>query len=139
MTLCGHLQPNSYPLQLDLLIDAELTWTDALLSCTRCGQPYLLELLDQRGCEQLFRIRTPDISEVRGLLHDLSRGSCDLQRAGAQLHTLQSMNPYLPRLLWLEYRKPEILDLLDISGMRLPADSWRSLPCDGEWFAQLRL
>jgi len=139
MTPCDHLKPDTYPLQLDLLIDAELTFTDALLSCRVCHQPYLLELLDRRGSDALFRLSMPDAEQCRQLLRDLNRGSCDLQRAHSELSSLQSMSPYLPYLLLLDCSEPKILQLLELPDIRLPGGSWRQLPCDGQWFDQLRV
>lgn len=139
MTPCGHLKPGSYPLQLELLIDAELTFTDALMSCRLCHQPYLLELLDRRGSEALFRFSMPDAAQCRALIHNLNRGSCDLQRSQAELNNLQNLSPYLPYLLLLETTEPKILQLLDLHDTRPPSGSWRQLPCDGHWFDQLRV
>jgi len=139
MTPCDHLKTGSYPLQLELLIDAELTFTDALLSCRFCQQPYLLELLDQRGNQQLFRVSMPDARQCELLLHNLNRGSCDLQRARAEVESLRNISPYLPCLLMLDASQPQILGLLDLQDAQPPSGSWRTLACNGSWFDQLRI
>ena len=139
MQPCKHLAPGEWPFRIDLVLDAELSFTDALAHCTSCGATYVLELLDRRADQTLFRVSMPGQSASAGLLHSLSRGSCDLNRAGAEVQNLKSLQPYLPTLLLLDQQKPEIVDLVGAGDTRLPATPTRHLPCDGTWFERLRV
>lgn len=139
MQPCKHLAPGEWPFQIDLVVDAELSFIDALAHCASCGETYLLELLDRRDDHTLFRVSMPGQSASADLLHSLSRGSCDLNRAGAEVQSLKSLEPYLPTLLLLDQQKPEIVALIDADESRLPATPARQLPCDGTWFERLRV
>jgi hypothetical protein len=88
--LCDHLQPNGWPFEVELVIDEQMGFTDALVTCRTCGAPYLLEMLDWRGRQRLMRVSTVESSRVTPLLHNLGRGSCDLRRAAAEVRQLQA-------------------------------------------------
>ncbi len=137
MTPCDHLTPGTWPFEVTLVIDQELSFIDALVRCKRCDASYLLERLDQRGSQGLFRVSMPEGQASERVLYDLSRGSCDLNRAGAEVASLKNQAPFLPLLLLLDLRQPVIVSVIDSSSVRLPGDSARSLPCDGSWFERL--
>lgn len=131
---CEHLQPGTWPLVIDLLLDEQITFTDALTHCRHCGRRYLLEMLDWRGAERVLRIAQVDDGQARGVLHDLGRGSCDLRRAGAEVHHLLTSSAFAPWLLLIDSRSPLLRALVPApAGRPLPAGSWRTLACDGSW------
>lgn len=134
--LCDHVQPGRWPFEVDLVIDEQMGFTDALVACRTCGAPYLLEMLDWRGSLRLMRVSTVDSRRVAGLLHNLGRGSCDLKRAGAEVQQLQAGATFTPWLLLLDATAMRIEALVPVpAGRKLPIDSWRALPCDGSWLA----
>jgi hypothetical protein len=139
MIPCDHLRAGTWPFKVELVIDQALYFTEALVSCVQCGERYLLELLDERGRQGLFRISMPGRKESDALLHDLSRGSCDVNRATAEVASVRSASPLLPTLLLIDPQGPRILALVDSAGRKLPSGSARSLPRDGSWFDQLRV
>ena len=55
--LCQHVKVGVYPFQLQLCLDEHLGMTDALVTCTECDKPYLLEMLDWRDNERFFGYR----------------------------------------------------------------------------------
>lgn len=153
-TLCAHLcesidlstvtssgtatGPHQRPFEVRLVLDEALGPTDALITCRSCGQPYLIEQIDYRGFERLMRVARVDPGQVEPLLADLARGSCDLSRAGAQVQHLAVGAVPLPWALAIDVRDFRITRQLRLpEGLRLPQDSWRSLPCDGRWFDRL--
>jgi hypothetical protein len=139
MTLCDHLSGKPWPLIVDLTIDEHLGFTDALTHCRACGRTYLLEMLDWRGSTRLFRVRSPSAAHAAQLTRDLDRGSCDIQRAQAEVSHLLTSNPFLDTLLALDLSVPVVRELIAVNPQTLPGASWRDLPCDGSWFAQLRV
>lgn len=133
--LCDHVQPDTWPFEVELVIDEQVGFTDALVACRTCGTAYLLELLDWRGRQRLMRISTVDSARVAGLLHNLGRGSCDLKRAGAEVQQLQTSATFAPWLLLMDSIAMRIESILPVpADRRLPTASWRELPCDGGWF-----
>ncbi len=141
--LCQHVKVGAYPFELQLSLDEHLGMTDALVTCAECDRPYLLELLDWRGDERLFRISLPDADRVTQLVHDLSRGSCDISRAGAEVHHLQTTTPACEYLLIVnEHFSPIGPTIVGIAAKPddrpLPAASWRELDCDGQWLDYAR-
>lgn len=136
---CEHLAPGTWPFRVELVLDEVMGFTDALVGCTACGRPYLLEMLDQDASARLMRVAGVDPGVADGTLHDLGRGSCDVSRAGAQVHQLQSASVFSRTLLLIDPKMPVILARVPVPGDRpLPAASWRSLPCDGDWVAYAR-
>ena len=132
--LCDHVQPDTWPFEVELVIDEQVGFTDALVACRTCGAAYLLEMLDWRGRQRLMRICTVDSARVAGLLQNLGRGSCDLKRAGAEVQQLQTSATFAPWLLLIDATAMRIESVLHVpEGRRLPAASWRELPCDGSW------
>lgn len=139
MIPCDHLRAGTWPFKVELVIDQALYFTEALVSCVECGERYLLEMLDERGRQALFRISMPGRKASDALLHDLNRGSCDLSRAGAEVAAVRNASPLLPSLLLIDPQEPRILALVDTGGLKLPTGSARDQPRDGRWFDQLRV
>jgi hypothetical protein len=132
--LCDHLQPNGWPFEVELIIDEQMGFTDALVTCRTCGAPYLLEMLDWRGRQRLMRVSTVESGRVTGLLHNLGRGSCDLRRAAAEVQQLQAGAEFSPWLLLLDATAMRIEAIVPVpKSARLPTAGWRALPCDGWW------
>ncbi|MCB1684884.1 MAG: hypothetical protein R3E82_22380 [Pseudomonadales bacterium] len=97
----------------------------------------MLEMLDWQGRLRLFRVSALAADFVAQLLRDLDRGSCDLDRAGAQIAQFQQMHARIDALLLLDSGVPEILALKPAGAQPLPRSSWRELPCDGRRISQL--
>jgi hypothetical protein len=136
---CAHLEAGAWPVRLELVLDEAMGFTDALVRCRVCERPYLLEMLDEDAGTRLMRVAAVDSDLAEGTLHDLSRGSCDVARAGAQVHQLQTASVFSRVLLWIDPKVPVILALVPVPGGRqLPAAGWRSLPCDGSWIDYAR-
>ncbi len=132
--VCAHLPPGPYPFDSVLVLDDHLGPTDWLVRCRTCTAAYLLEMLDWDGPQRLYRMRLPERDAVAGLIRDLERGSCDLNRAGAQAQHFSLNSQPLPVLALLDLRAGTLLALLDVPPEeKLPGASWRELPCDGEW------
>ncbi len=132
--LCDHVQPDTWPFDVELVIDEQIGFTDALVACRTCGTAYLLEMLDWRLRQRLMRVSTVESSRVAGLLRNLGRGSCDLKRAGAEVQQLQAGATFSPWLLLLDATAMRIEAIVPVPADRkLPTDGWRALPCDGSW------
>jgi hypothetical protein len=132
--LCGHVHPGSWPFEIELVIDEQVGFTDALVSCRTCGSAYLLEMLDWRGHQRLMRVSTVDSGRVQRLLHDIGRGSCDPKRAGAEVQHLQGSAAFVPWLLVIDARAVKVDAIAPLpEGKALPTAHWRKLNCDGAW------
>jgi hypothetical protein len=91
---CEHLEAGAWPLRVELVLDDSMGFTDALVRCRVCDRAYLLEMLDADAGTRLMRVAPVDPDVAAGTLHDLGRGSCDLTRAGAQVHQLQTASVF---------------------------------------------
>ncbi|MFU8814206.1 MAG: hypothetical protein ACNA7W_02600 [Pseudomonadales bacterium] len=137
--LCAHVRAGAWPFQTTLTLDEHLGVTDALVSCRHCGQPYLIEMLDWQGDQRLMRVSVLDPALAAGVVRNLTRGSCDLRRAGAEVHQLQTHSTFSPWLLLIRASAPRIDAVVPVeAGARLPGGSWRELPCDGSWVGYAR-
>jgi hypothetical protein len=136
---CEHLEAGAWPLRVELVLDDSMGFTDALVRCRVCDRAYLLEMLDADAGTRLMRVAPVDPEVAAGTLHDLGRGSCDLTRAGAQVHQLQTASVFSRVLLWIDPKVPVILARVPVPGDHpLPAAGWRLLPCDGSWIDYAR-
>lgn len=136
-SLCAHTVAGPLPFESVLVLDDHLGPTDWLVRCRTCAAHYLLEMLDWDGPSRLYRVRAPAHDAVAGLLRDLERGSCDLDRAGAEANHFSLSSTRLPTLMRLNLSSSELSALIEASGVRLPGASWRELPCDGSWLKKL--
>jgi hypothetical protein len=137
--LCEHIATGSYPFEVELVMDDQLGLTDAVVRCRHCQRVYLLEMLDWAQDHRVFRISALVDDHAQRLIRDLSRGSCDLQRAGAQVQHLKTASSFAPRLLLIDPSEPRICSLAPLPADRaLPSASWRELPCDGSWVEYAR-
>jgi len=136
---CAHLIPGAYPFETVLVLDDHMGPTDWLIRCHGCGAAYLLEMLDWEGARRLYRLRAPEPVAVAGLIRDLERGSCDLNRARAQAQHFTLTSQALPALVLLDLSATRIVSVIDLAGndmadnAAIPTTGWRELPCDGEW------
>ncbi|MFP6815998.1 MAG: hypothetical protein VB949_10080 [Pseudomonadales bacterium] len=132
--ICAHLTTGTYPFQVDLVLDDHLGFTDAVVSCRHCRQAYLLEMLDWANHDRLFRICVLNGDHAQRLIRDLTRGSCDLQRAGAEVQQMKTANSFSAWLVLVDTVGPRISAVARLPAERdLPGTSWRELPCDGSW------
>jgi hypothetical protein len=138
MTPCDHLKADSWPLAIEHTFSVLVVFADAIARCRRCDQTYLLELLDVRGPERLYRLSTSSGEATEELIRDLNRGSCDLQRAQAQFDEFSRQSIATGKLLWTDSKANRIKALITVDAP-LPAASWQTLPCDGTWFQTLQL
>ncbi len=141
--LCQHVKVGAYPFQLQLCLDEHLGVTDALVTCKECDKPYLLEMLDWRGDERLFRVSLPDADQATQLVRDLTRGSCDITRAGAEVHHMQTTTAASRYLLIIDQdSSPSAPAIVGIAqkpdDQPLPSASWRELECNGQWLDYAR-
>ena len=135
---CSHLLPGPYPFESVLVLDDHLGPTDWLVRCRSCGVPYLFEMLDWADALRLYRLRLPDEAAANGLMRDLDRGSCDLNRATAQAQHFSLSSKTLPLLVLLDMKAGELVSVSDAPHEEvLPTSSWRELPCDGRWIGRL--
>jgi hypothetical protein len=138
MTPCDHLKADTWPLTIEHTFTMLVVFADALARCRSCGQNYLLELLDVRGHERLYRLSCSDAELSHGLITDLNRGSCDLQRAQAQFDEFSRQSLATEALLWTDSRASSIRGLIT-TDLAIPVEHWQALPCDGAWFKRLAL
>jgi hypothetical protein len=132
--LCDHVAAGVWPFQVELTLDEHLGPTDALVTCRHCGRWYLLEMLDWRGAHRVMRTTLIDAAAGVGLIHDLTRGSCDIRRAHAHIHHLQANSVFSRWLLLVDAQRSVIEGVVAVpEDARLPGSSWRELPCDGSW------
>ena len=134
LDLCEHVHPGEWPFQVELVLDEHLGPADALMRCRACGRFYLLEMLDLRGSARVMRVAPLQTAEAERLIRDLTRGSCDINRAGAEVQYMRMRAPLLPRLILMDTRGPALTAIADVpADVRVPGRSWRDLPCDGSW------
>lgn len=136
--LCAHLTPGPYPFAIVLVLDDHLGPTELLVRCRQCDHCWLLEMLDWQDDVRLFRVRQPDPEAVAGLLKDLARGSCDINRAGEQARYFSLTSERLPELLLLNIRGATLSAVITpAQHIKVPGTGWRQLVCDGSWIRQL--
>ena len=137
--LCEHIAAGDYPFQVELVMDHHLGLTDGVVSCRHCRRAYLLEMLDWANADRVFRISALDNDQARRLIRDLTRGSCDVQRAGAEVQHMKTATSFAPWLLLVDTAEALIRSVAPLApGTRLPGQSWRELACDGSWVKQAR-
>jgi len=132
--LCEHVLPGAWPFQVELVLDEHLGPADVLMRCRACGRFYLLEMLDLQGPARVMRVAVLETADAESLIRDLARGSCDVNRAGAEVQHLRTRAPLLPRLILVDTGGPTVTAVVDVpADVRVPGRSWRELPCDGSW------
>jgi hypothetical protein len=138
-TLCDHVFPGGWPFVVELTLDEQFGPTDALVTCRHCRRPYLLEMLDWLGDQQVMRVSVLEPDAAARVIRDLTRGSCDARRAGAEIHHLQTQSAFSPWLLLIDTRKSTLDAVVPLPpDTPVPTVSWRELPCDGRWVSYAR-
>jgi hypothetical protein len=122
-------------LELEVLLDDWFGIAEAIARCPECGQDYLLELLDIHGSMRAWRLAPLDADASRRLVRDLSRGSCDVNRAASEVHAVKAAHPVTG---WVVVSADGSLAGLHLVETRSPQTnrSWRDLPLDGDWLRQ---
>jgi hypothetical protein len=137
---CSHLARKP-DLEVLFVVDAHLTLADAFMECRVCGAHYLIELIDIAQGINAYRVAWLPAAAVAATLRSLSKGSCDVNRASAELahagNTAQPLGGVLLRdetpgadTLWSYIRQ--------VGNLPIPTASWRHLPCDGKTIAALQ-
>jgi hypothetical protein len=95
-TACEHLAratPGEFPFTVEMVLDGQSGFTDAIVRCRSCGQAYLIEMLDwapPRYERRTFRVSLLNDDVVARYAHNRERASCDLKRAAAEWYAVQT-------------------------------------------------
>jgi hypothetical protein len=114
-----------------LIIDEHLGPADYVARCRHCDQAYLLELVDLKHSVRAYRYAVLGADHADRFIHNMTRGTCDLSRASAEVHNLATLHSFADGLVIADVRSNQILDCPAAKGV--PTTSWRNLPCDGSW------
>ena len=93
---CEHLvraTAGEFPFAVEMVLDGQSGFTDAIVRCRSCGQAYLIEMLDWSGKHferRTFRTSLLDDEVVARYAHNRQRSSCDLKRAAAEWYAVQT-------------------------------------------------
>ncbi len=95
-TACEHLAhaaPGEFPFAVEMVLDGQSGFTDAIVRCRTCARAYLIEMLDWSGKRferRTFRVSLLDDAVVARYAHNRERASCDLKRAAAEWYAVQT-------------------------------------------------
>jgi hypothetical protein len=130
--LCLHLRDAkhaAFPFDVELALDDQSGFTDAVVTCRTCGQHVLLEMLEWGGARyeaRIYRASLVPANAVALYLKDRARGSCDVKRAGAEAHAFTSLAQLTSSLVALDLGKREVTAVVSVpAGTDVPMDSWR--------------
>jgi len=124
-TACEHLahaQPGEFPFAIEMVLDGQSGFTDAIVRCRTCGQAYLIEMLDWSGKRferRTFRVSLLDDAVVARYAHNRERASCDLKRAAAEWYAVQTQARLTNLQIALDV---DDATLLDASALPLDTD-----------------
>ncbi len=133
--MCANLDDPAR-LQVDCVLDAQVQITEALARCPDSQQGYLLELLDIRGADWVYRISLVEAEAYAKTVKSLTKGSCDINRARNEVFSLSSHATQTRELLWAQNGTFTHTSELP-EDIPLPTQGWRDLPCDGSLIKQL--
>lgn len=143
-TPCSHLtsQPD---LEVLFVTDTYLSIAQAFTRCTACLQHYQIELVDLTTSIRAFRISTLPSQVVAATVQSLQKGSCDVDRAGAELSFVSQSAELLPGVMLRQEHSEDAGDNKTVRwlytelapGMQVPRADWRSLACDGSFIKSL--
>ena len=139
--ICPHLAQHP-DLDVLLVTDATVTLADAFVQCRICRQHYLIELIDMQGQTSAFRISALPADAAASTLRSLTRGSCDVNRANAELTHISQVAEQLPGVLIRdESDTAQTLwsYLANTGQVQIPNKNWRNLPCNGQIIAALEV
>lgn len=132
--LCVHIATAAhepYPFELDIVLDDQSGFTDAVVECRTCAQSVLLEMLEWSGKhyeERVYRTSLVPADAVALFRKNRARGSCDVKRSGAEAHAFTHLAELTPWLVALDLGKREMLGATRLpSGTDVPIVSWREL------------
>ncbi|XOV83702.1 MAG: hypothetical protein ACFHXK_01015 [bacterium] len=140
--ICPHTNPHP---DLDVMLVTDtgaVSLADAFVQCRICRQDYFIELIDIKGAASAYRIAALAPDAAASTLKSLTRGSCDINRANAELvHVHQVARPLPGILIRDESDSAQTLwrYVADTKQVKLPTDHWRNLPCDGQIIAALEV
>ena len=95
-TACEHLTratTGEFPFTIEMVLDGQSGFTDAIVRCRACRQAYLIEMLDwspPRYERRTFRVSLLNDDVVARYAHNRERASCDLKRAAAEWYAVQT-------------------------------------------------
>ncbi|MCP5183358.1 MAG: hypothetical protein H6993_05305 [Pseudomonadales bacterium] len=130
---CPHLCASG--LGIELVLDDYLGIAEAVARCPVCDTHYLLELLDIGGNVRAYRLAPLAAAVATRLIRDLTRGSCDANRAGAEVQAIRVQHPV--SRWWLRVMDGDFKSVqLQHAATNLPITPWRELPLDGRRLAE---
>ena len=101
---CAHLVSGDYPFEVEVVMDAYLGMTDAVVRCKTCKTRYLLNLIDwvkPKLHERTYTIRLVNDDHFERFAHNVSREYCDLTRKKAEVHALTTTSRLLDETVTL--------------------------------------
>lgn len=129
---CAHVgatAPGPYPFAVEMVVDGQSGFTDAVVRCRQCGQAYLLEMLDWAGAQlerRRFRTSLLDDAVVAKYAHNRSRTSCDLTRASAEWYAVQTQARLTDLELTLDVGAATLIAARCVpAGTDIPMAHWR--------------
>ncbi len=103
--------------------------TDALIRCGTCGEALLIEMIEwtpPRFDIRTFRTSRLDDDVIAKFLHNRSRGSCDINRAGAEWHAVQAQAYLTDAVLTLDVRQSRVVGSRQLGAdVDIPMGHWR--------------
>lgn len=125
----GAAAPGPYPFSIEMVLDGQSGFTDAVVRCRTCGQAYLIEMLDWEGAKferRRFRTSLLDDAVVARYAHNRSRTSCDLTRASAEWYTVQTQARLTDLELTLDVGAATVVGSRQVpEGTDIPMAHWR--------------
>ncbi|MCZ6657060.1 MAG: hypothetical protein O7C67_07155 [Gammaproteobacteria bacterium] len=117
------------------MLEEHLGLASGLVECKSCEATYLLELIDLAGNDRAYRVTAVEPVHAHAMVHTLSRGTCDIQRAASEVQNLESRSTLLN--VTISMHGSIIIGLDRVADtVEIPRDHWRTLPCDGRWLSQ---
>jgi hypothetical protein len=127
---CEHLQSSG--LETSWVLDEWLGIAEAITRCPVCSRDYLLELLDIDGPRRAWRLTPIDSKSAAMLVHDLRSGSCDPNRAAAEVYAVKTTQP--PSPVVVVSGDGSLVGLRQVNtGETASGRPWRELALDGSW------
>ena len=129
---CKHLvtdDPVPFPFDVEMVLDGVSGFTDAIVRCRSCGQAYLIEMLDWWGARfqrRTFRTSLLANDVVAQYAHNRQRGSCDVKRASAEWHAVQTQAKLTPLRITLDLDTSQQIESRVLpSDADIPMGHWR--------------
>ena len=120
---CAHL--STLPtLHTELVLDTHLDLADGFVRCDACNRHYLLELVDLDATTRLYSVSLSDAAAVAATVHNINKGSCDPERARAEVLNLTTRSRPIEPLLVKQHGR--YLGLVPVAEeVEVPATPWR--------------